>query len=158
MQAPLTPGVQFALRGSVVHRFNAILTSAPGPAPARGVLTTHPQRTMSAFQTRQPALTVVQSRSRSRSKSRNRDRSRIAASSYGTQLLIELQTATCTRQESTVVALLCGSSCVSVQRCSRFCSCSWSADQPSAANHVRVSDPAASVDGSAVPEQEQKQE
>jgi hypothetical protein len=45
-------------------------------APARGVLTSHPQRTMSAFQTRQPALTVVQSRSRSRSKSRNRDRSR----------------------------------------------------------------------------------
>jgi len=50
---------------------------------------------MSAFQTRQPALTAVQSRSRSRSKSRNRDRSRIAASSCGTQLLIELQTATC---------------------------------------------------------------
>ena len=41
---------------------------------------------------------------------------------------------------------------------SRFCSCSWSAEQPSAANHVRASDPAASVDGSAVPEQEQKQE
>jgi hypothetical protein len=40
-------------------------------APARGVLTSHPQRTMSAFQTRQPALTVVQSRSRSRSRNRN---------------------------------------------------------------------------------------
>jgi hypothetical protein len=40
--------------------------------------------------------------------------------------------------------------------CFCFCSCSWSADQPSAANHVRVSGPAANVDGSAVPEQEQE--
>jgi hypothetical protein len=31
----------------------------PGPALAPGVLTSHPQGTMSAFQTRQPALTVV---------------------------------------------------------------------------------------------------
>jgi hypothetical protein len=49
-------------------------------------------------------------------------------------------------------------SCTSVQRCSRFCSCSWSADQPSAANHVRVSDPAAGIDGSAASEQEQEKE
>jgi hypothetical protein len=46
--------------------------------------------------------------------------------------------------------------CTAFQRYSRFCSCSWSADQPSAANHVGVSGPAASVDGSAVPEQEQE--
>ena len=38
----------------------------PIPAPAPGVLTSHPQRIMSAFQTQQPASTVVQSRSRSR--------------------------------------------------------------------------------------------
>jgi hypothetical protein len=45
-----------ALCGSVVHRYSDVLASAP----ARGVLTSHPQRTMSAFQTRLPVLTVVQ--------------------------------------------------------------------------------------------------